>query len=157
DPGPDADVPGGPMSPLRHYLIGDEKLTRAQLLAYPTDPRAIFARLRAGVGNRGNSPDGEVFTEIGDALRESPAPPALRAGLYGALALVPGVSLVGPVKDRAGRTGTAVAFTEVGVRKDLIFNPETSDLLAEREVLVDPAAAGIDAPVGTVVGDAAYL
>ena len=81
----------------------------------------------------------------------------MRAGLYGALALVPEVTLVGPVKDRTGRTGTAVAVTEVGIRNELIFNPETSALLAERQVLVDPAAAEIDAPAGTVIGDTAYL
>lgn len=68
----------------------------------------------------------------------------------------PGIELVGEVEDRAGRTGTAVAFTEAGVR-ELIFDPETAELLAERQVLVDPATAEIDAPAGTVIGDTAYL
>jgi hypothetical protein len=84
-------------------------------------------------------------------------PARLRAGLYGALALVPGVELVGDVTDRAGRHGTAVAFTEVGMRDELIFDPATSEMLAERTVLVDPAAAQIPLPKGTVIGDSAYL
>jgi hypothetical protein len=150
-------APNGRMEPLHHYLLGSERLTRAQLLAFPTDPRTIYDRLRARTGGRGNSPAGEVFTEIGDALRESPAPAALRAGLYGALALVPGIELVGTVKDSAGRPGTAVAFTENGTRRELIFDPATSELLAEQDVLLDPERAELDAPVGTVVGDAVYL
>ena len=146
-----------PMGPIHHYFVGDEKLSRAGLLAFPTEPQTIFDRLRARVGNRGHSPDGEVFTEIGDALRESPAPADLRAGLYRALALVPGIELVGTVTDREGRTGTAVAFTEVGIRNELIFDPDTSELFAEQQVLVDPAKAEIDALTGTVIGDAVYL
>jgi hypothetical protein len=70
---------------------------------------------------------------------------------------VPGIELVGAVTDRAGRTGTAVARTEMGVRTELIFDPDSAELLAEREVLVDPAAAEIDAAPGTVIGDAVYL
>ena len=145
------------MEPAGHFFVGSEQLTRAELLAFPADPRTIFDRLRARVGDRGNSPDGQVFTEIGDALRESPAPAALRAGLYRALALVPGIELVGRVTDRAGRAGVAIAYTEIGIRRELIFDPETSELLAEREVLVDPRPAELDAPPGTVIGDAVYL
>jgi hypothetical protein len=67
------------------------------------------------------------------------------------------VTLAGTVTDRAGRTGTAVAFTEIGRRRELIFDPRTSELLGEREVLVDRTKSDIDAPIGTVVGDVAYL
>jgi hypothetical protein len=142
--------------PAEHgYYFGAEKLSRAELLAYPTDPQAIYDRLRAGVGDRGNSPEGEVFTEIGDALREAPAPAELRAGLYRALALVPGVELVGNVKDPQGRDGLAVAFTEVGIRYELIFDPQTADMLAERETVVAPER-GLPKP-GTVIGNSSYL
>jgi hypothetical protein len=156
---PGAAVAGGAMAmaPIHHYFIGDERLSRAGLLAFPTDPATIYERLSSRVGDRGNSNAGEVFTEIGDALRESPAPPALRAGLYGALALVPGIELVGPTNDAVGRPGLAVALTESGTRRELLFDPKTSELLAEREVLVDPAAAHIDAPAGTVTSYAVYL
>jgi hypothetical protein len=146
-----------PLGRAHRFHLGDFKLTREQLLAFPTDPRTVYDRLRANVGGRGHSPDGEVFTEIGDALREQPAPAALRAGLYGALALIPGIELVGDVTDRVGRRGVAVAFTEIGVRNELIFDPDTSELLAERSVLLDPKAAEIPLPAGTVIGDSVYL
>lgn len=145
------------MPPERHYFLGNEQLSREQLLAYPADPRAIHDRLLAGLSpGQGHSPEGEVFTLIGDALREAPAPAELRAGLYGALALIPGIELVGTVHDRTGRAGTAVAFTEQGIRKELVFDPQTSEMLAEREVLTDDAH-GIHAPAGTVIEDVVYL
>jgi hypothetical protein len=138
------------------YRLGSIDLTRRQLLDFPTDPRTIYERLRAQVGSRGRSPEGEVFTEIGDALRESPAPAGLRAGLYGALALIPGVVRAGDVTDRAGRRGVAVAFTEAGERSELIFDPATSEMLAERTVLTRPRPEyGFAA--GTVITDTAYL
>ncbi|RKQ88341.1 hypothetical protein C8N24_6383 [Solirubrobacter pauli] len=160
--GPDVAVPGGDgrggrLGAQHHYLIGGEKLSRAELLAFPTDPQAVYERLRAHIGQGGHSPEGQVFDAIATALREQPAPPALRAALYGALALTPGVTLAGTVTDRVGRSGTAVAFTEVGTRTELIFDPETSMLLGERRVLVDPTKSDIAAPAGTVVGDVAYL
>jgi hypothetical protein len=150
---------GGPTHDIGHqrYRLGSIKLSRAGMLAFPTDPRTIYERLRAQVEGKGHSPDGEVFTEIGDALRETAVPAGLRAGLYGVLALIPGVELIGDVTDRAGRHGTAVAFTEVGMRNELIFDPATSEMLAERTVLLDPAAAQIPLPKGTVIGDSAYL
>lgn len=160
--GPDVEAAEGdaetaPIGAQRHYLIGGEKLSRADLLAFPTDPRTVYERMRAHIGQGGHSPEGQVFDAIATALREQPAPPALRAALYGALALTPGVTLAGTVTDRAGRRGTAVAFTEVGTRTELILDPETSELLGERRVLVDPTKSDLAAPAGTVTGDVAYL
>lgn len=141
----------------RHYYLGQFRLSRRQLLIYPTDPRTIYRRLLADVHGAGHSPNGEVFTEIGDALRESPAPARLRAGLYRALALIPHVQFLGQVKDRAGRSGIGVAFTEVGIRHELIFDPQTSEMLAERQVVVNAHAAHLRLPAGTVFEDSAYL
>jgi hypothetical protein len=150
---------GGPAHDIGHqrYRLGSIKLSREGMLAFPTDPRTIYDRLSDAYEGNGHSRDGEMFTEIGDALRETAVPAGLRAGLYGALALIPGVELVGDTTDRAGRHGVAVAFTEVGMRNELIFDPATSEMLAERTVLLDPAAAEIPLPKGTVIGDSAYL
>jgi hypothetical protein len=43
------------------------------------------------------------------------------------------------------------------VRHELIFDPSTSEMLAERDVLLDPEAAGVNLPAGTVIGDSVYL
>jgi hypothetical protein len=144
-----------PLPPER-FRLGNETMSYAQVLAYDPAPAALFARLRDGVG-RGQGPSlyGEVYTQIGDTLREQATPPRLRAALYRALKLVPGVRYVGAVKDRLGRPALAVARTEDGVRHELLFDPATSAMLAERDVVVAPGShTGFK--VGTVVGDAVY-
>ena len=98
-----------------------------------------------------------MFEQLGDALRESPAAPALRAGLYRALALVPGIELLGARSDSRGRAGTAVAFTAGGRRSELIFDPATGDMLAEQTVVTDPRRARLPLAAGTVIGDTVYL
>ena len=145
-----------PMAPIGRYSLGDEQLTTAQMLAYDPSPEELFDRLRSRVGDRGQSPDGEVFTEIADALREAPQPPALRATLYRALALVPGVQFLGHVRDRLGRAAIGVAFTErTGVRHELLFDPDTAEVLAERQV-VTRRVGELTVPPGTISEDIVY-
>ncbi|MEA2250998.1 MAG: hypothetical protein QOG70_1240 [Solirubrobacteraceae bacterium] len=148
--------PTQPMSPVRHYEIGSDRFSTAALRAYDPTPRQLFDRLRARVGNAGQTPDGEVFVLIADALRDGPQPPRLRATLYRALALVPGVELVGPTRDRLGRDAVGVAYTErTGLRHELLFDPRTSEVLAERQVVVRPVG-DLTAPVGTAIEDVVY-
>ncbi len=156
---PPATGDGESVTPRGTYRLGPLRLTRQQLVDFPTDPGDIYARLRSRVPDRGRSPAFAVFTALGAALRESPAPAELRAGLYRAIALVPGVKLVGRVTDSAGRQGTAVALAVGrGVRRELVFDARTSELLAEREVLVDPGAVpALDLPAGTAIGESVYL
>ena len=66
----------------------------------------------------------------------------------------PGVQLVGAVKDELGRRGTAVAYVSHGVSDELIFDPRTSALLAERQVVTGD---GSWAPVGTVLQSKSYV
>ena len=70
-----------------------------------------------------------MFTIVGDLLRESPAPPALRRALWEVAATIPGVQLVGPVTDAAGRAGVAV---ERG-RARYVLDPSDGRLLEESE------------------------
>jgi hypothetical protein len=145
-----------PMEAIGRYYVGDEKLTSAQLRDYDPTPHQLFDRLRTRVGDRGQSRDGEVFVEIADALREAPQTPRLRATLYRALALVPGVQLLGNVHDRLGRAAVGVAFTEhTGLRQELLFDPETSEILNERQVVAHPVQ-GLRAAPGTAVEDIVY-
>jgi len=145
-----------PMDAIHEYYVGDEKFTTAQLLAYDPTPQQLFDRLRSRVGDRGQSRDGEVFVEIADALREAPQTPHLRATLYRALALVPGVQFLGNVHDRLGRAAVGVAFTEhTGLRQELLFDPQTAEILNERQVVAHPVQ-GLRAAPGTAVEDIVY-
>jgi hypothetical protein len=135
-----------------HYLLGNLELARRQLLATSTEPRTLYARLYAA----GGSP-AEVFTEISDTLRNRPAPAALRAALYRTLALVPGIRLVGPATDSAGRRGTAVGFARDGVEDQLIFDSGSSDMLAEQSIVLRGGAKQFGLPAGTVLSSTAYM
>jgi hypothetical protein len=144
------------MDPIGHYYVGDERFTTQQLRDFDPTPQQLFDRLRARVGDRGVSPDGEVFVEIADALREAPQTPQLRATLYRALALVPGVQLLGNVHDRLGRAAIGVAYPERnGLRQELLFDPKTAEILNERQV-VFRRVQGLRAPVGTAIEDIVY-
>jgi len=145
-----------PMDAIHHYFIGDERFTTQQLRDFDPTPRELFDRLRSRVGDRGVSSDGEVFVEIADALREAPQTPQLRATLYRALALVPGVQLLGNVHDRLGRAAIGVAYPQRnGLRQELLFDPKTAEILNERHV-VFRRVQGLHAPVGTAIEDIVY-
>jgi hypothetical protein len=99
--------------------------------ALSTDPRTLLVQMRRLDG--GPVTPAEDFVHIGDFMRETDASPALRAALYRAAALIPGVRLLGTVPDHLGRTGLGVAYDAPGVRHELIFNPRTSELMGEQD------------------------
>lgn len=128
----------------------------------PTDPATLRELIEAREipGVEGPAGEAETFVLIGDMLRSGYLPPAIRAALYELTAELPGVALLGEVKDPVGRPGIGVAFTDRkrGTRHELILDPETSALLGEQESLTGSKASyGFDAPPGTVIGYVAYL
>lgn len=126
-------------------------------LDLPDDPDALWDRLQADAGGKGNGLHEEMFVLVGDALRETFTTPAQRAALYEVAARIPGVELVGTITDHAGRPGVAVAMSDekAGIRATLIFDPDTGALLGEKQVALAGYWAGY--PEGTVVGWATYL
>jgi hypothetical protein len=104
-----------------------------------TNPRTLLRQMRKIDG--GPRDPGEDFKRVGDFLRETDAPPALRAALYRVAALIPGVQLLGIVRDHSGRRGLGVAFTTHGFRNELIFNPRTAALLGERGIGKAPGSS----------------
>lgn len=126
-----------------------------------TDPAVLRRRIEAREirGVEGPPGETETFTLIGDMLRGSYLPAAVRAAIYELTAELPGVELLGEVDDPVGRPGTGIAYTDRrrGIRHELIFDPATSALLGEQESIVRPGAFGFKAPPGTPIGYAAYL
>ncbi len=111
------------------FDAGSTPLTWDELVALPTDTDQLNATLRADIKGAGNGDDSEVFTMVGDLLRESPAPPALRKALYDVAAETPGVHVKGQVVDAAGRSGTAIERDD----QILVIDTSTGQLLADTE------------------------
>lgn len=110
--------PGGLTFPTNHW----RKLS--------TSPGKLLVQLRKLDG--GPRDAGEDFVHIGDFLRESDTPPAIRAALYRAAELIPGVRLLGVTRDHNGRVGLGVAWFSHGhPQHELIFNQKTTALLGE--------------------------
>jgi hypothetical protein len=113
----------------------------------PTGPAALRQLIEQRKLEDGPPGDAETFTIIGDLLRDSYAPPAVRSALYTVAAQLPGVQLIGATQDHLGRAGTAVGYPSHGDTQQLIIDPQTSALLAEQTV----------DNTGNVVGWTAYL
>jgi hypothetical protein len=79
--------------------------------------------------------DAQMFVVIGDLLRDPLTPPDVRASLFNLAATLPGIELLGEMRDEVGRVGLAVSMTHWWVEQQIIiFDPETSALLEERTV-----------------------
>ena len=139
----------------------------AKLSQLPTEPEA----LRLAIENRsgGSSPvdpspadslrGGATVETLLEILREPIASPALRAAAFGALAEIPGIGLERDVADVAGRRGDAISWVrERGFGRRYIFDPRTSEILAEAEMIFNAKAAGYPGvPDDTVFRETAYL
>jgi hypothetical protein len=122
------------------------------LTKLPTDP-ARLARLIASRKIEGGPPGpAEDFVQVGDLLRETSAPPALRAALFQVAVGIPGVQVVRGAADHDGRPGIALERDQsfgrgrgkVTVeRSELIFDPATSALLGEEYGAVSPATGAL--------------
>jgi hypothetical protein len=69
------------------------------------------------------------FVQASTLLANAPASPQLRGGLFRALAQLKGVTVVGTVKDAAGRSGTELAYHGGVGTTEAIIDPKTSTLL----------------------------
>ncbi len=129
-------------------------LAAAQPLALPADADQLYERLENEARGHSEGTHAQMFTLVGDALRETNASASQRAALYEVAARLPGVELVGEVTDPAGRPGLAVAYTteQDELRHMLVFDPDTSVLLAEEQI-----STGGRYPAGTRLGYALYL
>lgn len=108
------------------------------ITALPTDPRALLHKIEKMEGVRAFAD----FDSLGSLLQESDASPALRAAVYRAAALIPGVELLGPVRDHGGRRGLGVALQTRQEREELIFNPRTAALMGMVTTSTLPGLSG---------------
>jgi hypothetical protein len=139
----------------------------SRLSELPTEPEA----LRLAIENRSASSSalapspansqrgGATVERLLEILSEPIADPALREAAFGALAEIPGIGFQRNVSDAVGRRGDAIAWVrERGFGRRWIFDPRTSRILAQAEMIFGPpSTAENGVPPDTVFRESAYL
>jgi hypothetical protein len=142
----------------------------ARLAELPTEPEALRLALERGpapgqprVRIVGTPPPGwarsRTIERLMNILSEPITSPALRAAAFNALAEMPGIALERDVTDVAGRRGDAIVYVqERGFGRQFIFDPRTSKILAQAEMIFGPSSTGeYGVPPDTVFRETAYL
>ena len=148
-----------------------------ELVRLPTEPRALYERIHRAlalaqarsqrelqqavedakaqpgrtiwtVGVR--DPQGAAELDAIKGLLESPVPAGVRAALYRAAALIPGVRYDGHVRDALGRAGVGVSAGRPGSEFQLIFDPATGALLGQHSPVVGDSATLAAGVVGSI-------
>lgn len=114
-----------------------------ELEALPTDPDAMYAWLHKGENPRARSHDSAYLTAT-TILSDNIVPPKVAAALFRAVAKLPGVTVVGDVRDALGRSGVAIGRTDKGMQEriDWIFDEKTLEYLGERRLYAGSATSG---------------
>jgi hypothetical protein len=116
----------------------------------PRSPQALLALLRARQPVPGIPADENAFEQAADMLRQGDVKPDLRAALYRALALIPGISVSDGAAVLDGATGTAftLAVYSGDNRREILIDPHSGRYLGERLITVKGFGA---VPAGTAM------
>jgi len=111
----------------REYGAGGDFVL--DLSEVPTDPEELLGAIERREILGGDGADWVTFQIIGELLPLVYRSPEHRAALYEVAANFPGVDYEGGVTDPAGRRGVSVSYDGGGSRWELIFDPDTAELL----------------------------
>lgn len=124
---PDGEFYGMPWTLINEQEIRD----------LPRDGKALIDHFNAQYRGGSASRDEDNFVRITDLLRTGLMPADLRAGLYQALALIPGVN-ASEQSNFDGKPGIAIGRSEplrAGQRDEIIIDPATGLVIGERTVM----------------------
>jgi hypothetical protein len=140
-----------PPSRRPFVLAPGVSLSYVDLRRLPADPTRLSHLVRS-LANRGARPYvhlglapaatwRSIFTfDILRGLAAAPAPVAVRATVYRALAMTPGIHLSGQATDTVGRRGTLLTATLGAFRFTLLLDPSTGQLLETSRILLHRSA-----------------
>jgi len=116
----------------------------------PRDPADLLRHIYLETAGKSNSPEDAAIVFIADRLRTGVVPADIRATLYNAAAMIPGVTITENQATLDGRTGVAIGRDQPNVdRQELIIDPETGMFIGERRVTLTGYE---EIPAGTVIG-----
>ena len=121
--------------------------TPAFIAGLPRDPGALLARLRADAAGDGADPGQEVLIFAAQSLERGLLPRRVRATVYRALALLPGLEVVDRARTIDGRTGVAVGLRARGALVEIIVQAGTGAYVGRCRILL---ASQDGLPPGTV-------
>ncbi len=141
--------------------VGDALLSYRQLLALPTRPAALRARLQQAetaltqrqvriAGGGATGPQSGAFAQLSEiaSLLTSPLPAAERLALFRAAVTIPGASVNTRARDPLGRRGVAVSASAGLSFQRLIFDPRNGALLEAAPKVVVVAQGVVDSAYG---------
>ena len=120
--------------------LDHKEFTSAMAAAMPRDPHALLTAKYLGSDGR------TVLQRSAMVLGSGLAPADLRAAIYRAIALLPGIQITDGFANLDGRKGVALGMNGFGGRQDLIIDPATGQFIGYRTV--DNGKGGM--PKGTV-------
>jgi hypothetical protein len=127
----DAGEPDIPQaSDVREERSGSGGYFLIDLSGVSREPAELLAALRAGSIVPRSPGDDEVFLLIGELMAQGDAPSDLRAALFESAARLEGIEETGEVTDPLDRDGIGLAIDGASLRTQLVFDPDTADLLA---------------------------
>ncbi|MFJ2915592.1 CU044_5270 family protein [Streptomyces sp. NPDC087228] len=136
---------------------GIDRPTYGWLASLPTDPDALYQRIRKETMSiKGLDFDQAVFESFGYLLRDTVMPPQTQAAFYKAAAEIPGVVELADGADADGRHGLAIAREDHDrdQRTEWVFDKETLGFLGQRTYLTKTSEWG---EAGTLVWANAIL
>lgn len=134
---------------------------QAYMASLPRDPDELLAQVR-GMTKRDDprfTPDSMAFQHVAVFLRERSVPADLRMAFYRVLAKLPSIEITENVPNLAGREGTSFAVADQDVRREIIVDPGSGQVIGERWLTVraqNGMKAGtvrLDSSLETVVVD----
>ncbi|MFI1783384.1 CU044_5270 family protein [Streptomyces rubiginosohelvolus] len=155
---------GGDTLPINAEL-GDSEGTRPGLnrptyrwlATLPTDPRQLLDYFDEITPKfEGEDRDQALFESIGGLVGDALLPPDTAAGLFEAVALIPGVTRTSDAVDALGRKGVGIARDDErsGVRTEWVFDPEDLSYLGWSSHLTRDTEYG---KKGDFMGDSAVI
>ncbi len=130
-------------SDLGHVELGiAKKVTHEYLKSLPSDPDKLLARFRQVCGDLPSTKcdwANHSFGRVSAILAFRVVPPEVRAGLLEAMADIPGVKVVeNATLPATGEKGVAITRTTADgvLRQEVVFDPDSHELLGLRTVLV---------------------